>query len=85
MVMIKLENIAQVLSEKTGFKQCVGLSGKKCFRGRRPKGRLCVECHRIYMKEFMARKRWSKNTSKTFGTSESSNRSAVVDGYDFRQ
>lgn len=84
MVMIDQNNIGDVLG-KLGFKPCSGLNGKKCLRRRRPKGWLCVECHRIYMKEFMARKRGSKNTSKTFGTSESTNRSSVVDGYDMRQ
>jgi len=83
MVMIDNKNISSVLS-KMGVNLCVGLDGKKCFRPRRDKGRLCKECHRAYMKAYMSSKRGS-STNKVLGASTESNRANVVDGYDFNQ
>lgn len=48
------------------------IRGRKCFRPRREKGRLCKECHREYMKGFMAKKRGK-------------GRERFVDGYDLNQ
>ena len=70
MVMIDNENISKVLG-KIGVKLCSGLEGNKCWRARRNKGRLCKECHREYMREFM---------QKRVGSREK-----VIDGYDFNQ
>ena len=50
MVMINLSNIASVLG-KVGIKICSGINGKKCMNMRRDGGRLCLVCHKTYMKE----------------------------------
>ncbi len=55
MVEINLSNLASVLSGK-GVKLCVGVGGKKCFRPRNGKERLCKECHREVMREWRRKK-----------------------------
>ena len=71
MIMIDSDNLVSVLGKK-GIKICGGLSGRKCWKPRRDKGRLCVECHREYMRGYMAKQRGS-------------GRVRVVDDYDFNQ
>lgn len=80
MVIIDLQNLSSVLAKK-GFKRCSGLNGKKCMRPRRSKGYLCQECHRVYMKEFMAKKR-GKPSLKTLGGGGGER---FVDDYDMNQ
>jgi len=38
-------------------KLCSGLDGEECLRERRPSGHLCRECHRIYMRGYMRKRR----------------------------
>ena len=55
MVLITKENLVGILEDR-GIKICIGIKGKKCFRRRRDRGRLCSECHRDYMKEYRQKK-----------------------------
>ena len=72
MIIVDNHNLSSILGKVSGIKLCSGLEGKKCFRQRRNKGWLCIECHRKYMKEFMRKKK--------------NNRIGVdADGYNFSQ
>jgi hypothetical protein len=71
MKFINTNNIADILSG-LGHKTCVGIKGRKCLRPRRNRGRLCVDCHREYMREYMRKK-------------SNSGRVRVVDDYNMDQ
>lgn len=72
MIMLDNHNLRDILDKK--MKLCSGLNGADCYRPRRPKGALCKECHKIYMRGYMRNKRAGLGK-----------RSGVIDGYDFNQ
>lgn len=55
-------------------KLCIGLMGMRCTRMRRNGGRLCKECHTMYVRQWRKRKKRA-----------GSGRERVIDGYDFNQ
>ena len=67
---IDIHNLDKVLGD-IGVKFCTGTKGNKCYGRRRKGGRLCLQCHRDYMRELRE--------------SGDGRRAEVVNGYDFNQ
>ena len=68
---IEIELVKSILSGKV--KICPGLYGQECMKERRASGHLCRECHRVYMRAYMRKRKGAGKGAK------------VVNDYDFNQ